>query len=146
MKSYLFVLASVFLLGFALTATAKTDKAAAASQDPAIDEPAAEPTATPVLPSPTPTLETATPTPTPGKLLKPTVTEKALVIHKPMPNPAWGKVIQYRREQNFALSESNREVSHEFLFQDDEGTVRTAIFHENSTGGGYWEVWVWDQR
>ena len=108
-----------------------------------IDEPAPEATATP---SPTPTLEEPSPTPTPLKTTKSAGPEKALVVHKPMPNPAWGKVIQYHREQNFALSESNREVFHEFLFQDENGVIRTAIFHENSTGGGYWEVWVWDQQ
>jgi hypothetical protein len=81
-----------------------------------------------------------------GKPPKQPTTLKALVIHKPMPSSTWGKVIQYHREQIFALTDKNREVLHEFLFQDDEGTVRTAVFHENAEGNGYWEVWVWDQQ
>ena len=70
---------------------------------------------------------------------------KVLVIHKPMPSPSWGRVIQYRREEISPLSESNREILHEFLFQDDLGVVRTAVFHETASGDGYWEVTVWDQ-
>lgn len=70
---------------------------------------------------------------------------RALVVHKPMPNPAWGKVVQYHREEIFALSEKNREILHEFVFQDDQGIIRTAIYHENASGDGYWEVTVWDQ-
>lgn len=72
-------------------------------------------------------------------------TIKALVVHKPMPSPSWGRVIQYHREENFVLSDKNRETLHEFLFQDDAGVVRTAVYHENASGDGYWEVWVWDQ-
>jgi hypothetical protein len=71
---------------------------------------------------------------------------KVLVIHKPMPSPSWGKVIQYHRDQIFALTDKNREVLHEFLFQDDDGIIRTAVYHENAEGDGYWEVWVWDQQ
>lgn len=70
---------------------------------------------------------------------------KALVIHKPRPSPSWGKVIQYHRQEVLPLSDKNREILHEFLFQDDQGIVRTAIFHENASGDGYWEVYVWDQ-
>ena len=91
----------------------------------------------------------ATPLPTasasaakPGKVTPPL---KALFIHKPMPSPSWGKVIQYHRDQILALSEKNREILHEFLFQDDQGVIRTATFHENASGEGYWEVWIWDQ-
>ncbi len=70
---------------------------------------------------------------------------KALIVHKPMPSPSWGRVIQYHRQENFVLSDKNRETLHEFLFQDEAGIVRTAVFHENASGDGYWEVWVWDQ-
>src|SRR5579883_335358 len=69
---------------------------------------------------------------------------KALVVHKPMPSPSWGKVIQYHRQENFVLSDKNREILHEFLFQDDAGIIRTAIYHEPASGDGYWEIWVWD--
>ncbi len=82
----------------------------------------------------------------PGKSAKQPTTLKTLVIHKPMPSQTWGKVIQYHRDQIFALTDKNREILHEFLFQDEEGIVRTAVFHENSDGNGYWEVWVWDQQ
>lgn len=70
---------------------------------------------------------------------------KDLVIHKPMPSPSWGKVIQYHREQVLPPSDKNHETLHEFLFQDDQGIIRTAIYHESVSGDGYWEVWVWDQ-
>ena len=82
----------------------------------------------------------------PEKPAKQPTTLKTLVIHKPMPSQTWGKVIQYHRDQIFALTDKNREILHEFLFQDEEGTVRTAVFHENTEGNGYWEVWVWDQQ
>jgi hypothetical protein len=64
---------------------------------------------------------------------------KALVIHKPRPSPAWGKIVQFRRE------EINKETLYEFVLQDDQGIIRTATYHENSSGDGYWEVLVWDQ-
>ncbi len=89
----------------------------------------------------------ATPKPTPVKpnySNSPSTTE-ALVIHKPKPSPAWGKVIQYHREQVTSLSDKEQETLHQFVFQDDNGIIRTAIFHENASGDGYWEVWVWDQ-
>lgn len=97
--------------------------------------------------TPTPT---NTPTPTPPKRAsekpgKGMNNSQPLYIHKPKPSPSWGKVIQYRREEILALSENNRETLHEFLFQDDDGVVRTATFHEGASGDGYWEVWVWDQ-
>jgi hypothetical protein len=87
-------------------------------------------------------------TPTPGRLkpLNNPNGTKALIIHKPMPSPSWGKVVQYHQDQIFALSEKNREILHEFVFQDEDGIIRTATFHENSSGDGYWEVWVWDQQ
>lgn len=64
-----------------------------------------------------------------------------IVIHKPATDPAWGKVIQYQSE----ISALNHEVLHNFLFQDSKGIVRNAIYHENTSENGYWEVWVWDQ-
>jgi hypothetical protein len=89
---------------------------------------------------------TASNSPTP----EPTYTDhpdpsKAIVLHKPKPSPAWGKVIQYRQEKVTALSDKDSETLHEFVFQDADGIIRTAIFHENASGDGYWEVWVWDQ-
>jgi hypothetical protein len=62
-----------------------------------------------------------------------------------MPDPAWGRLVQYRKDQIFALAEDKRETLHEFVFQDDQGIVRTAVYHETASGTGYWEVWVWDQ-
>ena len=64
-----------------------------------------------------------------------------IVVHKPATDPSWGKVIQYQEEQSIV----NRETLYKFLFQDSIGIVRTAIYHENTNGTGYWEVWVWDQ-
>lgn len=72
-------------------------------------------------------------------------TGKALIVHKPKPSPSWGKVIQYRRTENFVQADNARETLYEFLFQDEAGIVRTATYHENASGDGYWEVWVWDQ-
>lgn len=98
--------------------------------------------------SPTPSGDTSTAaTPTPGsKPVNQTIgTTKALVVHKPMPSPSWGRVIQYHKVENFVLSDNNRETLYEFLFQDDAGIVRTAVYHENPSGDGYWEVEVWDQ-
>ena len=68
-----------------------------------------------------------------------------IVIHRPQTDPAWGKVIQYHREQVGAINDKNHETLHEFLFQDDQGIVRTAIYHESTSAEGYWEVWIWDQ-
>jgi hypothetical protein len=70
---------------------------------------------------------------------------KALILHKPKPNPAWGRLIQYRKEQASSLSEKSGESRYEFIFQDDQGVLRTAVFHENPSGDNYWEVLVWDQ-
>ena len=63
-----------------------------------------------------------------------------LIIHKPSPDPAWGKVIQYEVEQN----PTAHETLYKFLFQDSKGLIRTAAYHEGSSETGYWEVWVWD--
>jgi len=89
----------------------------------------------------------AEPSPTPAsKPVNQTVgTAKALLVHKPMPSPAWGRVIQYHKVENFVLADKNRETLYEFLFQDDAGIVRTATYHESPSGDGYWEVEVWDQ-
>jgi len=96
-------------------------------------------------PQPSEATPQVTPTAGPSKPNKNIAPLKALFLHKPMPSPSWGKVIQYHREQILALSEKNRETLHEFLFQDDEGIIRTATYHENASGDGYWEVWIWDQ-
>lgn len=88
---------------------------------------------------------TAVPSPTPQAINHFSDTAKALVVHKPKPSPAWGRVIQYRRMENFVLADNQRETLYEFVFQDDAGIVRTATYHENTSGDGYWEVWVWDQ-
>ncbi len=101
-------------------------------ETPVISDPALTPTPIPVPPTPTRVVKNQNPS-------------KTLVIHKPKPSPSWGKVIQYHRDQILALSEKNREIIHEFVFQDDGGIIRTATFHENASGEGYWEVWVWDQ-
>jgi hypothetical protein len=62
-----------------------------------------------------------------------------------MASPAWGKVVQYKREQIPALMGKDPETLYEFVMQDEDGIIRVATFHENSSGDGYWEVWVWDQ-
>jgi len=96
------------------------------------------------VPSPAPSTALAKPTPT---SVRPAGgdTSKALIVHKPMPSPHWGKVIQYRKEQSFSFVEKDRETLHEFVFQDDSGIIRTAIYHESPKGEGFWEVLVWDQ-
>lgn len=86
---------------------------------------------------------TVTPTPLPEITHSPNMS-KIIAIHKPMPSPSWGKVVQYHREKAVAMPGKNPETLHEFLFQDGQGIIRTAIFHENASGDGYWEVWVWD--
>jgi hypothetical protein len=69
-----------------------------------------------------------------------------IVVHKPATDPAWGKVIQCQEEKSTATSDKTEETQYKFLFQDSNGIVRTAIYHESSSGNGYWEVWVWDQQ
>lgn len=100
-------------------------------EDTATPAPAASPTPTPA-PAKTPTAQAGNPS-------------SVIFIHKPMPSPSWGKVLQYHREISQSPSEKSHEILHEFLFQDDQGIIRTAIYHENANGEGYWEVWVWDQ-
>ena len=91
----------------------------------------------------------SSPTPTPGSV---TATapgyngSKILEIHKPLIPAAWGRVLQYRKEENFVLSGRNQETLFEFVFQNDEGIVRTATYHESADGNGYWEVYVWDEQ
>ena len=126
------VITLLFPLGILAAAPEKSPPKSSDSLSTAED--LSQPTATPSL---TPTTQ--------NKLSKNQQPGKILFIHKPMPSPAWGKVIQYHRDQILALSEKNRETIHEFLFQDDAGVIRTATFHENSSGEGYWEVWIWDQ-
>jgi hypothetical protein len=68
-----------------------------------------------------------------------------LVVHKPATDPAWGKVIQYQEEKTVSTGDKTGETLHKFLFQDSNGIIRVAIYHESESGTGYWEVWVWDQ-
>jgi hypothetical protein len=68
-----------------------------------------------------------------------------LIVHKPATDPAWGKVIQYQEEKSVSTVDKTEETLHKFLFQDSNGIVRVAIYHESESGTGYWEVWVWDQ-
>lgn len=94
----------------------------------------------------TPTTTPAKPTPSAPKAPPQNGNASNVIfIHKPMPSPSWGRVVQYHRELSQSPSEKSREILHEFLFQDDQGVVRTAIYHESPNGEGYWEVWVWDQ-
>ena len=143
LKILAFVLVSIFLSIFPLTADEQNS--IPVTDDQGTTE-KTKPAAT-LTPIPQPT---STPLPEtkliPGKPVKQPTTLKVLLIHKPMPSQTWGKVIQYHRDQIFALTDKNREILHEFLFQDEEGIVRTAVFHENTEGNGYWEVWVWDQQ
>jgi hypothetical protein len=121
------VVLAFFFSFFQLTSAIKEGHAAALDQTPAVE---------------------ATPTPEASylkNLKEPQNNSKALVLHKPRLSPSWGKVIQYRKEQILVLSEKNKETLHEFVLQDADGIVRIAVFHENSSGDGYWEVWVWDQ-
>ncbi len=100
-----------------------------------------------VLDEPTPTpLPAATPTPVPKP--RTVVNEsnaKTLVLHKPATNPAWGRVVEYRKETAQSNVDKTTETLHVFLFQDDQGVVRTAVYHEGASGDGYWEVLVWDR-
>jgi hypothetical protein len=89
------------------------------------------------------------PTPTPGSVAATAPGysgSKILEIHKPLIPSAWGRVLQYRKEENFVLSGRNQETLFEFVFQNDEGIVRTATYHESADGNGYWEVYVWDEQ
>ncbi len=70
--------------------------------------------------------------------------DKALVLHKPMPDPAWGKLVQYHTENAVDASTKLKEIIYCFVFQDDKGVVRVANYHENENGDGYWEVYQWD--
>jgi len=69
---------------------------------------------------------------------------KALIIHKPMPDPAWGKVIQYHSELTTDVETKTKGTLYTFVFQDDKGVVRIANYHEDENGEGYWEVYLWD--
>jgi hypothetical protein len=82
--------------------------------------------------------EAATPTPA-------TNSSSTLIVHKPATDPAWGKVIQYQQEETISSVDKTHETLHKFLFQDSDGIVRVAVYHESASGTGYWEVWVWDQ-
>jgi hypothetical protein len=69
-----------------------------------------------------------------------------LIVHKPAPDPSWGKVVQYQEEQSVSSVDQTHETLYKFLFQDSSGIVRVAIYHESASGSGYWEVRVWDQQ
>jgi hypothetical protein len=103
-----------------------------AAADPST--PAPEPTATSTPEAARPSPKKA-PTPSPGSVLN---------IHHKMLDPAWGRVVQYRKYEVKAYSEKERETLHEFVLQDTDNVVRVATYHENAKGEGYWEVWVWD--
>ena len=135
MKPFRFFLAGVVFLLFSPYIVLGKDEAGTENQPiQVLEEPTPKPTSTPT-PQPTPT-----PTPKP-KPSASTGNSKYIVLHKPSVNPAWGKVIQYHTEP----SPANHETLHVFLFQDEEGVVRTAVFHEDATGDGYWEILVWDR-
>jgi len=70
---------------------------------------------------------------------------RLLEIHKPMIPPAWGRVIQYKKEANYVFIGHNQETLYEFVLETNDGIIRTATYHETSDGDGYWEVYVWDQ-
>jgi len=72
-------------------------------------------------------------------------TSSTIIVHKPATDPSWGKVIQYQEEKSISGIDKTNETLHKFLFQDSNGIVRVAVYHENASGNGYWEVWVWDQ-
>jgi len=93
--------------------------------------------------------DTATPTPDSTTGAQPVTQQygntKLLEIHKPMIPTAWGRVLQYKKEVNFALASHNQETLYEFVLQNNDGIIRTATYHESPDGDGYWEVYVWDQ-
>jgi hypothetical protein len=91
----------------------------------------------------------ATPTPSALTASQPTTQQygstKLLEIHKPMIPPAWGRVIQFKKDINFVLVGHDQETLYEFVLETSDGIIRTATYHETSDGDGYWEVYVWDQ-
>jgi hypothetical protein len=102
---------------------------------------------TPVPAKPSPTVVPFRPT-APAPILAASVNPvHTLVLHKPRIPAEWGQVIQYHRETvtNNSLFDRDTETIHEFLFQDSEGILRMAFYHEPSNGSGYWVVWIWDQ-
>jgi hypothetical protein len=80
----------------------------------------------------------------PQKQAKGQTYDKALVIHRPMPDPAWGKLIQYHSETGVDTSNKQKETIFSFVFQDDKGIIRVANYHESDSGEGYWEIYQWD--
>ncbi len=69
---------------------------------------------------------------------------KALVIHKHMPDPAWGKMLQYKSDNSVDPNTKMKETVYSFVFQDEKGIIRVANYHEHEDGEGYWEVFIWD--
>lgn len=61
-----------------------------------------------------------------------------------MPDPAWGKVIQYRWEETVDPSTKAKETIYEFVFQNENNEIRVCKYHEDDNGEGYWEVYLWD--
>lgn len=134
-RSFLFAFIFFLVANLSLPSFAK-EKASADQPIQVLDEPTPTP-----LPVATPT---AAPTPKPRAIVNET-NAKTLVLHKPATNPAWGRVVEYHKENAQSNVDKTVETQHVFLFQDDQGVVRTAIFHENTSGDGYWEVLVWDR-
>ncbi|HXL72171.1 MAG TPA: hypothetical protein VN963_00980, partial [bacterium] len=60
----------------------------------------------------------------------PVNSSSTLIVHKPAPDPSWGKVIQYQEEQSVSSVDQTHETLYKFLFQDSNGIVRVAIYHE----------------
>ncbi len=109
---------------------------------------AADPASTPEEDLSAAATPVATPTPVPSsqksKAVRTPAPGSILTLHHKMLDPAWGRVIQYRKTESRAFSDKARETLHEFVLQDTDNIVRVATFHENAQGTGYWEVWVWD--
>lgn len=87
---------------------------------------------------------------TPAKIRQPNTntidaSSNTIIVHKPATDPSWGKVIQYNEEQVISPTDHTKETVYKFLFQDSENVVRLAVYHESTSGTGYWEVWIWDQ-
>ena len=128
------LLVAAFAVLFFPTRSLAKKKEAAEQPIQVLDEPTATPTVT------------ATPTPlSQPRSISNNTNSKTLILHKPATNPAWGRVVEYHKENALSTADKTPETLHVFLFQDDQAIVRTAIYHESSSGDGYWEVFVWDR-
>ncbi len=125
-------LPAVLFLGgflFAFSPVLAKDTAVTGAKDSASLTPDAADTAEPTV------------TPVPKRVLKKAPNLKQVIeIHKPMPDPSWGKVLQYHME----TAPDAKGTLHKFLFQSEDGILRSAIYHDETSGDGYWEVLVWD--